>query len=249
MRNRPARQRGTKPGEVTDRIIRLARRAPRPEHLRPGVRQRSDDGEMPRVTLERQKSVAIPQQDHGTARGFAGKGTMRLPLFLAQGRAAASQVPKRRLAAQLAQLRKDIARQNTTAAMLNKQIDIISTDIHNLTLIQQGQLAKLPDTADLTENAVRAEEMLEGLKADAELVGSLETGLEETLTSEEELAILREFDEVEGKAPAAAESAAPAETPPAPQKVDTTRPVEAPADEPPTVRPEAERRPADPEVT
>ncbi len=52
----------------------------------------------------------------------------------------------RRLAAQLAQLRKDIGRQNSTAAMLNKQIDIISTDIHNLTLIQQGEMASLPDT-------------------------------------------------------------------------------------------------------
>jgi hypothetical protein len=81
--------------------------------------------------------------------------------------------------------------------MLNKQIDIISTDIHNLTLIQQGQMAELPDTETLTENAVKAEEMLETLKADSELVGMLETGMEESLTSDDELAILREFEGVE----------------------------------------------------
>lgn len=118
---------------------------------------------------------------------------------LAQGKAATSPVPKRRLAAQLAQLRKDIARQNTTAAMLNQQINILSTDIHNLTLIQQGEIAKLPSTEDLTENAVRAEELLESLKADADLVGELEMGMEASLVSDEEQAILREFDGAEAK--------------------------------------------------
>lgn len=127
--------------------------------------------------------------------------------LLAQGRATTSQVSKRRLAAQLAQLRKDIARENTAAAMLNQQINIISTDIHNLTLIQQGELAQLPDTKELTENAVRAEEMLESLKADSELVSSLETGLEATLTNDEELAILREFEEPKAEAQPPAKTA------------------------------------------
>ena len=111
-----------------------------------------------------------------------------------EGKAATSSVPKRRIAAQLNQMRKNIARQNATAAMLNKQIDVISTDIHNLTLIQQGQMAQLPETSELTENAVRAEEMLEELQADADMVGSLETGMEESLMSDDELAIMKEFD-------------------------------------------------------
>ncbi len=114
--------------------------------------------------------------------------------LLAQGRSTQSQVTRRRLAAQLAQLRKDIARQNTTANMLNQQINILSTDIHNLTLIQQGQMARLPDTEELTQNAVKAEEMLETLRADADLVGSLETGLADVATSSEEMAILKEFE-------------------------------------------------------
>jgi len=125
--------------------------------------------------------------------------------LLAQGKAATSAVPRKRLAAQLALLRKDILRQNTTAAMLNKQIDIITTDIHNLTLIQQGKTASLPDSEELTEHAVEAEEMLETLKADADLVGSLGTGLEGTLVSADELAILKEFEQAdEPQRPAAA---------------------------------------------
>ncbi len=168
--------------------------------------------------------------------------------LLEQGKATKSHVPRRRLAAQLAQLRKDITRQNTTAAMLNKQIDIISTDIHNLTLIQQGRQAELPDTVELTEHAVAAEEMLETLKADSELVGSLEMGIEETLASEEEMAILKEFETGD-------------ETPPAAEPLESTKRVSEPSEaprvdepvieEPPSAveEPPSKAKPADPEAT
>jgi hypothetical protein len=171
--------------------------------------------------------------------------------LLAEGKAATSHVPKRRLAAQMAQLRKDIARQNTTAAMLNRQIDIISTDIHNLTLIQQGEMAKLPDTTELTENAVKAEEMLETLQADAELVGMLETGMETTLSSDEELAILKEFEgETEAEpAETAAEPPAAEAAPPEPseRKVELPPATESGSAEPPS-GPQAKDRSADAEA-
>ncbi len=157
--------------------------------------------------------------------------------LLEQGRASPSKVTQRRLASQLAQLRKDIGRQNTTANMLNSQINIISTDIHNLTLIQQNQVAQLPDTEELTQNAVKAEEMLETLRADADLVSSLETGMGEVMTSDEELAILKEFEpasepvEPVKTAPpqAAPESASPAaeeREPPEPTQ-KSSRPADA----------------------
>jgi hypothetical protein len=154
--------------------------------------------------------------------------------LLDEGRAATSQVPKRRIAAQVAQMRKDIARQNATAAMLNKQIDIISTDIHNLTLIQQGELASLPTTEELTENAVRAEEMLETLKADADLVGDLGIGITESLTSDEELAILKELEGEPAEEPPAkvADRVRPATTSPAkapPQRAPSQRATDADA--------------------
>lgn len=164
--------------------------------------------------------------------------------LLEQGKAAKSAVPRRRLAAQLAQLRKDIARQNTTAGMLNQQINIISTDIHNLTLIQQGRLAELPDTEVLTEHAVQAEEMLETLRADSDMVSGLEMGMEQTLAGAEEAAILREFEAADEK-PAAVEPAPPAKTPSAKGRAsyDTVK------ETPPAAPQDAKKRQADPEAT
>ncbi len=168
-----------------------------------------------------------------------GKMENREADILKQGKEATSSVVKRRLAAQLAQVRKDIARQNTTASMLNQQINIISTDIHNLTLIMQGNVAQLPDTDELTENAVKAEEMLETLKADADMVSSLETGLADIGTSDEEMAILQEFDADPATAGEPETPAAGRTTPTAAQE---SPPLDIPEEQP-------EPRRADPEAS
>ncbi len=134
-----------------------------------------------------------------------------------EGAANTSQVVRRRLAAQLAQLRREITRQNTSANMLSQQINIINTHIHNLTLIQQGQAAELPTAEEITEDAVRAEEMLEQVRADSDLVSSLEMGTAAAVMSDEEKQILEEFEQAAaqqaqaGPQPEAAEPAAPAE--------------------------------------
>ena len=114
--------------------------------------------------------------------------------LLKEGREAASSTAKLRVASQIKQLREDMNRLNGTARMLGQQVDIISTHIHNLTLLQQGKMAKLPTTEDITADAVRAEEMLEELAGQAELTGSLNTMAAAGATSEEELAILKELE-------------------------------------------------------
>ena len=159
--------------------------------------------------------------------------------LMEQGKANKSQVARRRIAAQVAQLRKDITRQNATTNMLNKQINILSTDIHNLTLIKQGDAASLPSTEELTENAVKAEEMLETLQADADLVGSLDTGISEMLTSDEEVAILKEFEEPEAPSKAAPEGASP----------DREEAKRAAAEESPSAEPADKEKPREPEAT
>lgn len=125
---------------------------------------------------------------------------------LDEGKQSDSIVVKRRVASQVAQLRKEIARWNTTASMLNQQINVLSTDIHNLTLLQQGQMAKLPTSEELTEHAVAAEEMLETLGADARMVEGLEAGIAEQAMSDDEAAILKELQGDEAKVASAAES-------------------------------------------
>jgi len=153
-----------------------------------------DETEKINVLAERRAALA---QRRDRIYEDIGKLEKKEAELLAEGKAAKSQVPRRRLAAQLAQVRKDVLRHNTTASMLNQQMNVLSTDIHNLTLIQQGEMASLPDTHELTENAVKAEEMLETLKADSELIGTLEAGMQDVSTSEEELAILQEFEQTD----------------------------------------------------
>ena len=120
-----------------------------------------------------------------------------------EGKATGSKVAKRRIAGQISRMRKDISRSNTSASLLSKQINIISTHIHNLELSQTTSSAKLPTSEELTEAAVNAEEMLEQLNASDDLVSGLEVGMAESALTEDEAEILREL---EGDAPQAASS-------------------------------------------
>ncbi|MCG8405498.1 MAG: hypothetical protein MI923_09910 [Phycisphaerales bacterium] len=123
-----------------------------------------------------------------------GKLEKREEKLRQEGKAAGSQVAKRSKAAQISRLRKEIARCNTSAAMLSKQINIISTHIHNLELAQTGNIAQLPSSEDLTEAAVNAEEILEQLNASDDLVSSLDIGMAESAMSDDEAEILRELE-------------------------------------------------------
>jgi len=78
--------------------------------------------------------------------------------------------------------------------MLSKQINIISTHIHNLELAQTGSVASLPTSEDLTEAAVNAEEILEQLNASDDLVSSLEVSMAESAMTDDEAEILRELE-------------------------------------------------------
>ncbi|MHA2279654.1 MAG: hypothetical protein ACXAC5_02005 [Promethearchaeota archaeon] len=112
----------------------------------------------------------------------------------AEGKHTSCQTVRRRLAAEVNQIRKDLRRKNTTVGLLDKQIDILSTDIHNRSLIQQGQAAELPTADELTLHAVDAEQVMETVSADANLVRSFEDNQIESLITDEERAIMREFE-------------------------------------------------------
>jgi len=117
-----------------------------------------------------------------------------------EGKATSSKVSKRRIAAQISRQRKDISRSNTSAAILSKQINVISTHIHNLGLAQTGSVAQLPSSEELTEAAVNAEEILEQLAVSDDLVSSLEVTMAETAMSDDEAAILAELEGDEAEA-------------------------------------------------
>lgn len=116
---------------------------------------------------------------------------------------ASGAIAKRRITGQMLQLRKDLERRQQLLSVLNQQINVVSTHLHNLELVQQGQVASLPNTDEMTADAVKAEEVLAELEANAELAGTVGSIGASGMTAEEQAL----FDELEqetgGKAPAA----------------------------------------------
>jgi hypothetical protein len=106
---------------------------------------------------------------------------------------ATGDVTKRRVTGHLLQLRKDIERRQQLLTVLNQQVNIVSTHLHNLELVQQGKSANLPDHEEVASDAAKAEEMLAGLEADNELVGGLGSFTSTGMSAEEQAL----YDELE----------------------------------------------------
>jgi hypothetical protein len=106
------------------------------------------------------------------------------------------QLTKKRITSQLLQLRKDLERRQQLLGVLNQQINVVSTHLHNLELVQQGSSAKLPDAEEMTADAVKAEEMLAELEASNELAGTTGSVATGGLTAEEQAL----FEELEREA-------------------------------------------------
>ena len=105
----------------------------------------------------------------------------------------ANPVTRRRITSQLVQLRKDIERRQQLLTVLNQQINVVSTHLHNLELVQQGQGSKLPDSEEIAGDAAAAEEMLAQLQADNELAESV-SGVAHAGMTDEEQALYAELE-------------------------------------------------------
>jgi len=142
--------------------------------------------------------------------------------LLDRGIAAESQAMRRRLAGELAEVRRRIEQGNTVTSLLGRQIEVLSTHIHHLTLIQQGQAVAMPSVEEMTRDAVRAEELIERVQGESELAESLgpEAG---ALGSKAQDDILAEFA-------AGRESQAPGESRKSPEKSPPERSAERPPD-------------------
>ncbi|HEY8668903.1 MAG TPA: hypothetical protein VIL86_19805 [Tepidisphaeraceae bacterium] len=116
-----------------------------------------------------------------------------------QFKSGASALAKRRITSQMLQLRKDIERRQQLQAVLNQQINVVSTHLHNLELVQQGQSAKLPDAEEMASDAARAEDMLAELEAETELAGTVGAMAHAGMTAEEQ-ALYEELEKETGEA-------------------------------------------------
>ena len=166
-------------------------------------------------------------------------------------RESGAQVTKKRVTTQLLQLRKDLERRQQIVAVLNQQINVVSTHLHNLELVKQGTSAKLPDADEMTADAVKAEEMLAELEAAGELAGTSAPSGVSGMTVEEKAL----FDELEAEAKGAnAQQTASAVSPvvavprpPVKQGAGNLPEERNEANEPEPL-PEAARRPVEPEA-
>jgi hypothetical protein len=104
-----------------------------------------------------------------------------------------SALTKRRLTSQLLQYRKDIERRQQMVQIISNQVNVVSTHLHNLELVKQGQSAKLPDSEEITADAVKAEEFIAQLQADTELAESV-GGIATAGLSDEEQQLFEELE-------------------------------------------------------
>jgi hypothetical protein len=122
-----------------------------------------------------------------------------------QFKSARAPLTKKRVTQQLLQLRKDIERRQQMVQVLNQQVNVVSTHLHNLELTQQGQAAQLPDSEEIASDAAAAEEMLAQLQADNELADSVAGTTATSGMSAEEQALYEELEAESGGGASATE--------------------------------------------
>ena len=84
---------------------------------------------------------------------------------------------RRRITSQLVQLQKDLDRRRQTVGVINQQINVVGTHLHNLELARAGSAAgKLPTADELANDAAKAEEVLAELQVSSELADELAGG-------------------------------------------------------------------------
>ena len=108
-----------------------------------------------------------------------------------------SVIARRRITSQLVQLGKDVERRRQTTGVLNQQINVVGTHLHNLEIARQGSTAALPSSEEIAEDAAKAEEVLAELQASSELADELAGGLGTMGLSDEEAAL---YDQLSAEA-------------------------------------------------
>ena len=104
-------------------------------------------------------------------------------------------------------VRRDLKRVRAQQSLLTQQLNIISTQMHNLTMAEQGKRVDLPKAEDLTTAAAEAEQVVSELAANADLASSIEVAGETPMMNEEQDAILAEFEELAGAGESTTEAA------------------------------------------
>jgi hypothetical protein len=133
--------------------------------------------------------------------------------LLARGAAARTDAEKKQLAGKLIRARRELSRLRSQATLFTNQIDVIGTQIHHLTVAEQGRRIALPSAEELTAQAAEAERVMAEQSANAELARQIEVTGETPAMADEEEAIFAEFAQAAGETAATKSAAGPAASP------------------------------------
>jgi len=177
-----------------------------------------------KIAFLSERRAALSQQ---LDRGYEDMGAMegKEADLRQQFKDAAGDLPRRRITSQLLQLRKDVERRQQLLSVLNQQINVVSTHLHNLELQRQGQSAKLPDSEEMAADAAAAEEVLAELQAGSELAESVGTAAHGSMSAEEQALYEELLNESKAPAAPAAPAAQPAAKAAAPTQAVKPPPV------------------------
>jgi len=163
-----------------------------------------------KIAFLSERRAALSQQRD---RGYEEMGALesRESDLRTQFKESNGEITKRRITSQLLQLRKDIERRQQLLGVLNQQINVVATHLHNLELVQQGKTAQLPDSEDMAKDAAAAEDMIAELQVSSELADTVGSTAPGGMSAEEQAL----YEELE-KGPHPAESEASVVDAPAP---------------------------------
>jgi hypothetical protein len=170
-----------------------------------------------------ERRTALSQQRD---RGYEEIGTLesREAELRKRFKEAPGDLTKRRITSQLLQIHKDMERRQQLVGVLNQQINVVATHLHNLELVRQGKTAKLPDSEEMATDAAAAEEMLADLQASGELADSVGTTMQTGLSAEEQAL----FDELENEGKPAEPESPETSAAPIPKQSAPARAAEPP---------------------
>jgi len=188
--------------------------------MKPTAAERVRDLTAQRVRLEQQRHELDQRVDRYESEE---RGALQ------EGAAAKSDAVRKQIAGKLLRVRKELNRARAQAQLFTNQIDVIGTQIHHLTLTEQGRRVALPSAEDLTSQAAEAEQMMAEFSANAELAHQIEVTGETPALAEEEAAIFEEFRQAaEQEQPAASPEKAPEKPAPARSTAQRTEPPPIP---------------------
>jgi hypothetical protein len=178
-----------------------------------------------KIAFLSERRTALSQQ---LDRGYEDMGVMegKEAELRQQFKDSTSDLPRRRITSQLVQLRKDVERRQQLLSVLNQQINVVSTHLHNLELQRQGKSASLPDSEEMAADAAAAEDVLAELQAGSELAESVGTAAHGGMSDEEQAVyeeLLNESKQPEAAPPA--KSTAPQAAVPPPATTNKTPPA------------------------